>query len=128
MMQTQAAPVRRTQARAFARHAVGAPIVCRRDGGGDPVEGEMCDIGFGGLAFASRADYTPGDVVDVSYPTLHGDTRLTGEVVWQRPDGEGHRVATVYGIRFARGTLLYRARLIEQICRTKQAVKRGVGR
>lgn len=102
-------------ARRYLRHSARVPIVCRPVGHSLDRDGEMRDISFGGMAFATDSKLAPGDVVHLDYPTL-ASGGLDGEVIWIGPsDDEGHSYRC--GVRFMEPSMFCRARLIEQILR-----------
>ena len=103
--------------RKYFRHPAQIPIVCRCKEHLEPHQGELRDIGCGGMAFVSSSTFEPGDVISVEYPTfdLPG---VAGEIAWSQMVGDGtHRHS--YGLRFLDGEVFMRARLIEQICRVE---------
>lgn len=101
--------------RKYLRHPAQIPIVCRCKEHLGPHQGELRDIGCGGMAFVSAATFEPGDIISVNYPTL--DVRgLLGEVTWSGMVGDGTR-RHQYGLKFLDSEVFMRARLIEQLCR-----------
>lgn len=102
--------------RKYFRHPAQIPIVCHCKEHLEPHQGELRDIGCGGMAFVSASTFEAGDVISVDYPTL--DVRgLLGEVTWSDMVGDGGNHRHNYGLRFLDCEVFVRARLIEQLCR-----------
>jgi len=72
-------------------------------------------MSYGGLAFLSSSPHTPGDVVDVEFPSLKNVPVLQGEVVWTKPAPDNSS-RYIEGIRFLNEQDHFRARMVEQIC------------
>ena len=115
--------------RKYFRHPAQSPVVCRYKEHLELHQGELRDIGCGGMALVSASAFEVGDVISVDYPTL--DMRgLSGEITWSELVGDGtHRHS--YGLRFLDSEVFVRARLIEQLCRMeiyRRAQRDGHGR
>jgi hypothetical protein len=104
------------EARQFIRHAANVPLACNREGHRDDEAQELTNVSFGGLAFVSRERHAPGDVLELSFPSMEKQPSLRGEVVWSRVDGDANGEQYVEGIRFLDERDHFRARLVEQIC------------
>lgn len=102
--------------RRFIRHPISVPVVCRRAASNSVGAHELRDLSHGGLCFVSESGYAPGDVIDVTFPTLRHPASLRGEVAWtvQIDDKGGARHMT--GLRFLDDQEHFRGRLIEQLC------------
>ena len=103
-------------ARRFIRHASKIPLSCSRSGHRDDPPQELTNVSFGGLAFVSPERHDPGDVLELSFPSLRTQPRLQGEVVWSRVDPQSKTKRYIEGIRFLDEQDHFRARLVEQIC------------
>jgi hypothetical protein len=104
------------EVRQFIRHAANVPLACSRAGHRDEDPQELTNVSFGGLAFISSNCHAPGDVLELSFPSLRNEPPLRGEVVWSRTDTNSQPERYFEGIRFLDERDHFRARLVEQIC------------
>jgi len=104
------------EVRQFIRHAANVPLACSREGHLDDTPQELTNVSFGGLAFVSSEPHVPGDVLELSFPSMKNQPSLRGEVVWSRMDDNTDAKRYVEGIRFLDERDHFRARLVEQIC------------
>ena len=74
------------------------------------------DISHGGLAFVSGERFAPGDVVELDFPSLPRDERITGEIMWCGQIEAGQPEGYAAGLRFLDEDARFSARLVEQIC------------
>ena len=100
--------------RKYLRHPLQVPLVCQCREHLGQHQGELRDIGCGGMGFASSSTFEVGDVISVDYPTIDSQA-LLGEIMWSDSAGDGTRQHS-YGLRFLDCEVFMRARLIEQIC------------
>ena len=105
-----------SNARRFIRHPTSIPITCNCKSHNQIRAERMRDISLGGLAFFASAPYHPGDYLQICYPLPGRGKCLSGEVVWC--ENGRSTVSNLYacGLRFDSGEMLFRARLIEQMC------------
>ena len=104
------------EVRQFIRHAANVPLACNQEGHLDDTPQELTNVSFGGLAFVSNEPHAPGDVLELTFPSLRNPPCLRGEVVWSHTDGDTGAKRYVEGIRFLDERDHFRARLVEQIC------------
>ncbi len=104
------------EVRQFIRHVANVPLACSRAGHRDEAPRELTNISFVGLAFVSGERHAPGDVLELSFPSLKTQPALRGEVVWSRTHNSSTPVQYLEGIRFLDEHDHFRARLVEQIC------------
>jgi len=104
------------KSRQFIRHAATVPVICNREGHLDDAPLELANISHGGLAFVSAARHLPGDVLEISFPSMRNHPAIHGEVVWSRAASDGEPAGYIEGIRFLNEADHFRARLVEQIC------------
>ena len=104
------------ESRRFIRHPMTIPIRCSREGHHAASEHDLRNMSFGGLSFVSNEAYSPGDMIDIEFPTLRHHAKLRGEVVWCSPASDKKPHQYLNGMKFLDESDLYHARLIEQIC------------
>lgn len=104
------------EVRQFIRHAANVPLACNREGHRNDSPQELTNVSFGGLAFVSNEPHAPGDVLELSFPSMRNHPSLRGEVVWSRADDNTGARRYMEGIRFLDERDHFRARLVEQIC------------
>jgi hypothetical protein len=116
--------------RRFMRHPTSIPITCRMTGHEKASESEMQNVSFGGLAFVSEQKYNPGDLVDLTFPSLRNRPTINGQIVWTRTVGTNGNTRYVDGLRFRDERSHFRARLVEQISHIESycQVQRRLGR
>jgi len=116
--------------RRFMRHPTSIPITCRKIGHEDASTSEMRNVSFGGLAFVTEQKYQPGDLVDVTFPSLQNRPSIHGQIVWSRAMGGNGNTRYVDGLRFRDEHSHFRARLVEQISHIESycQVQRRLGR
>jgi hypothetical protein len=102
--------------RHFIRHPAGIPLECSREGHGEIRKECMRDISLGGIAFFSQVHFDEGDQLLVCYPLIGPNTCLRGEVIWCDNSEETPSKGYACGLRFQNGEMLFRARLVEQVC------------
>ncbi len=104
------------EVRQFIRHVSNVPLACNREGHHDQPAQELSNVSFGGLAFVSRERHAPGDVLELSFPSMKNQPALRGEVVWSHTNDGSNPEQYLEGIRFLDEHDHFRARLVEQIC------------
>lgn len=104
-----------SEKRSFMRHPTSIPITCHKTGHGAVPSSVLRDVSFGGLAFVSEEPYEPGDLVDISFPSLRNKPTIHGQIVWTRVVGKNGNTRYVDGMRFRDERSHFRARLVEQI-------------
>ena len=103
-------------ARRFIRHPLRIPITCAKKSH-KKIQNELLrDISLGGLAFYASSKYVPGDSLQICYPVLGEGTCLHGEVIWCDNGATEKLTQFSCGVRFDSGEMLFRARLVEQMC------------
>ena len=103
-------------ARRFIRHPLSIPITCTKKSHKEIRTELLRDISLGGLAFFAASKYIPGDRLQICYPVLGREKCLRGEVIWCDTGTTGTLSQFACGIRFNSGEMLFRARLVEQMC------------
>jgi hypothetical protein len=102
--------------RHFIRHPAGIPLDCNREGTAEIRKECMRDISLGGIAFFSQVHFDAGDQLQVCYPLVGPNMCLRGEVIWCDDSEDMFQKGYACGLRFRTGEMLFRARLVEQIC------------
>jgi hypothetical protein len=103
------------EGRVFIRHATSVPLQCNEEGHIYHAQ-ELTDISHGGLAFMSHKKHSPGDIVELSFPSIKNHPALRGEVVWSREVPESDYTRYHEGIRFLNEKDHFHARIVEQVC------------
>lgn len=99
--------------RKFYRHPASVPMRCRRRGHRKGDDGSTRNVSNGGVAFVSPKPFTPGDVLELEFPSLRHNVNIQGEIVWTTPLDTHHYLS---GLRFNDEHERLRARLVEQMC------------
>ena len=102
--------------RQFIRHASSVPLHFHKEEHRHEPPQELTDISHGGLAFMSTVQHQPGDVIELSFPSLENHPIVEGEIVWSRETPGTHTKRYHEGLRFLSEADHFRARLVEQIC------------
>ncbi len=102
--------------RRFIRHPSSIPITCCKEGHSRARRERMRDISLGGLAFSSGVQFEQGDCLQVCYPLFGHGLCVHGEVIWCACEADPASHCFSCGLRFQSGEMLFRARLVEQMC------------
>ena len=121
----------KTTIRKFIRHPADAPIQVTldlaEDENDETVDQTITNVSLGGLAFLSQNPFEILQRVRVCIPLLQQDNHLVGNVVWCEKSGQGYEI----GIEFEKSRVVFRLRMIEQICHIqhyRKEVERVEGR
>ncbi|TLS65647.1 PilZ domain-containing protein [Mariprofundus erugo] len=110
--------------RSFIRHPVDVPIQIYPQLGPLLSEVQMRDVGKGGLAFRTNVALDSGMLLTLVIPHVHPPFEETGVVCWCQPDGDSFEV----GVRFVDQEVMFKARMVEQICYIEEYRRRENGR
>ncbi len=121
----------RSEVREFIRHTVDVPLDFRlveahedsdlgplppesaAHEGGETERGHSRNVGFGGLAFESNFCPRPGELIELTIPTVNPPFRARARVAWCRPeDGGGYLI----GASFLDASDAFKSRMVQQVC------------
>ncbi|KPK39651.1 MAG: hypothetical protein AMJ69_05070 [Gammaproteobacteria bacterium SG8_47] len=105
--------------RTYMRHPSDVPLDFRLRSEGDAHSEHLNDVGCGGLSFNCAVALNQGDLVEIRIDVVTPPFEAMGRVAWCRARGEQYLV----GVAFLDQDDLYRARMVEQICRIERYKK-----
>jgi hypothetical protein len=98
--------------REFIRHPAEIPIEITADDRRVPISPQMSNVSYGGLAFHSERELSPGSLVRVTIPLVEPAFAATARVIWCVSGVDGYEV----GVQFKDMEDAFCARMVEQVC------------
>jgi len=105
--------------RTFIRHPSDVPIEIKIEGSSEEERRDLNNVGEGGLSFRTTIPLEEGSLIRVCIPLVKPPFEAKGRVVWCRKEDERYDV----GIEFVETEDVFRARMVEQICRIENYKK-----
>ncbi len=88
------------------------PVRLQRGGSLELLDGQLKDIGQGGVGLASAEPLRPGETFELQFPVLNYPNAILGRVVWCKPADAGYSA----GLQFIESAPYSHARLVVDIC------------
>lgn len=109
----------------FHCHLASGPVLCRRRGVRDASRHQLLCISFEAMCFSGSEPYEEGETIEVVFPLLSELQPILGRIAWRKILLSLAESLHVHRLVFGQESLLLRARMIEEICHSQEALSRS---